>query len=112
MHITINHASQFRDQFHACNRYDQFSYEALDMLYEYLEDVNPDYELDVIALCCEYTEAMPEEIARDYSIDLNDADPEADDYADQCQALVMEFLASNTSLAGVTTSGSILFANF
>jgi hypothetical protein len=53
MKQTINHASQFRDAFRAAGRQDQFSYEALGLLFDYLEDVHPDYELDVIGLCCD-----------------------------------------------------------
>jgi len=57
---TIDNASQFRDEFHAYNRGDQFSYEALGALYDYLEqyseDVGEPMELDVIAICCEFVE--------------------------------------------------------
>lgn len=53
--VTLNN---FRDEFTACNRADQFSYEGLDALYELLEDFSQDMpiELDVIALCCDFTE--------------------------------------------------------
>ena len=112
MYITIDHASQFRDQFHQCGRGDQFSYEALNMLYEYLEEIDPQYELDVVALCCDYTESTPAEIARDYSIDLNNADPEDDDYEEKCAAIVIEHVSENGALVGVTSSGSIVYSSF
>ena len=53
--VTLNN---FRDEFAACNRANQFSYEGLGALYELLEDCSQDMpiELDVIALCCEFTE--------------------------------------------------------
>jgi len=51
---------QFHDEFKAYNRQDNFSYDGLNALYDYLEqyeeDTGCDVELDVIAICCEYTE--------------------------------------------------------
>jgi len=50
----------FRRAFVDYNRASQFSYEALTALYEWFEELAEDtgtaYELDVIALCCEFTE--------------------------------------------------------
>jgi len=53
---TIDTFCQFSDEFHRCGRGKQFSYEALEALYEYLEDLGEDYELDVVGLCCEFGE--------------------------------------------------------
>ena len=51
---------QFRDAFHKMGRGEQFSYDGLTALYDYLEqlgdDIGEEIELDVIALCCEYAE--------------------------------------------------------
>jgi hypothetical protein len=51
---------QFHDAFKSLGRDNQFSYEGLDALYDYLEQYEEDtgekIELDVIALCCEYSE--------------------------------------------------------
>ncbi len=68
MNITINNASQFRDEFAHMGRKEQFSYEALGLLFEYLEEVAPDYSLDVIELCCDYAEGTVEDIARDLAL--------------------------------------------
>ena len=50
----------FRQAFAEYNRADNFSYKGLTALFEWLEelayDINTPYELDVIALCCEFTE--------------------------------------------------------
>tara|TARA_R110000803_G_scaffold24702_1_gene59314 strand:- start:743 stop:1057 length:315 start_codon:yes stop_codon:yes gene_type:complete len=52
---------QFADEFNKV-RPDQFSYEALKTLYNYLDELYSEemgigsYELDVIALCCNYAE--------------------------------------------------------
>jgi hypothetical protein len=58
-------------------RPNNFSYQGLRALFEYLEDIedthNEEMEFDVIALCCDFTEyANEEEYARDYSDDLED----------------------------------------
>lgn len=58
MKQTINEY-QFKDAFQKC-RPDNFSYEGLTALYDYLEqyeeDTGQEVELDVIAICCEFTE--------------------------------------------------------
>jgi hypothetical protein len=55
--ISIN---DFQRAFIDFGRGNQFSNEGLDGLYEYLEeafdDTGEEYELDVIALCCEFSE--------------------------------------------------------
>jgi hypothetical protein len=111
MRQTIENASQFRDEFRQRGRADQFSYEALGLLFDYLEEVDPDYDLDVIALCCEYSEESAADIARNYGIDLNDCDPEDGDYEEQCAAAVLAYLHDHTSVVGVTPSG-IVYAQF
>ena len=48
-------------------RHNQFTYDGLNALYTYLEEVNDNFELDVIALCCEFTEYQDiEECFKDY----------------------------------------------
>ena len=52
--------SDFHDRFRAMGRENQFSYEGRIALYEYLENLAEDtqeaIELDVNALCCDFTE--------------------------------------------------------
>jgi hypothetical protein len=105
MKTTISHASQFRDAFHQADRHDQFSYEALNMLYEYFEDCDPDMELDVIAICCEYTEDTPEAIANNYW----DRDSVPDD-EEELRDQVREYLEANTTLVGETSTGFVYSA--
>ena len=73
--------SDFRDAFQAI-RSDNFSYEGLTALYEYLwdlsEDIGEDIELDVIALCCDFTEYSEEEARREFNID-----PDIEDWQDE-----------------------------
>jgi hypothetical protein len=51
---------EFRRAFVDYNRADQFSYEGLGELFDWLEELAEDtgtsHELDVIGLCCEFTE--------------------------------------------------------
>lgn len=64
--------SYFTTAFHNCDgRGEQFSYEALRVIFDYLEqlsdEIQEDIELDVIALCCEYAEYESlEELQKDY----------------------------------------------
>jgi len=51
--------SDFRQAFHNHDRGNQFSYEGLKALFDYLEEQEQDtgeIELDVIALCCDFVE--------------------------------------------------------
>jgi hypothetical protein len=98
MHISINTASQFRDHFAAMLRVHQFSYEAMNLLYDYLEENIEGYELDVIALCCEYAEDTEVGIAESYGLN-EDED-------------VTAYLEEHTQVIGVTNSGTILYAQF
>ena len=102
MHISIDNASQFRDEFHKCGRVDQFSYEALGLLYDFLEEHDCsnayDYELDVIALCCEFSEDTEKAIAASYGLH-EDED-------------VTAFLEEHTLVVGVTASGNVVYQQF
>jgi len=52
--------SEFTTAFHKMGRGNNFTYEGLSALYDYLEDyedsTGEQIELDVIAICCEYSE--------------------------------------------------------
>jgi hypothetical protein len=103
---TIDNASQFRDQFHRCGRADQFSYEALGLLFAYLEDCGSDIELDVVGICCEFSEDMPESIADSYGIDtegLNEG---------EVVDAVMSYLDDHSVTVGITSSGAFVYQQF
>ena len=106
LYQTIDNASQFRDQFHRCGRGDQFSYEALGLIFDYLSDCGSDVELDVVAICCEFSEDTPESIAYDYSIDTEGLD------AGEIKDAVLKHLEDNTSIVGETSSGSFVYVQF
>jgi hypothetical protein len=96
--------SQFTDEFNAV-RPNNFSYEGLSLLFDHIEDLERDsgeqYELDVIALCCEWCEDTPENIAANYSIDIEDDGNEL--------ANVLDHLNDETMVAGVTDAGTIVY---
>ena len=85
-------SSAFIDEFHAYKRYDQFGYEALNALYDYFEEIDPDMELDVIAICCEYSVDSWEDIASNYDIDVEGLD--------ESEAIdaVRDYLERNTTI--------------
>lgn len=100
--------SAFCDAFHSAGREDQFSYDAKRALFDFMEEAFPDYDLDVIGLCCEYAEASWYEIAKDYDLDLSEADGDEDEE----QAIVEEFLQENTCIVGSLKQGVYVYAQF
>ena len=95
---TISTASQFRDAFHACGRGTQFSYQALGLIFDYLDDMSEPVELDVVGICCDYCEMHADDIIEAYSLDA-DTDVE-------------QYLNDNTLLIGKTDAGAYVFAQF
>ena len=110
MYQTINTASNFRDEFRHAGRKDQFSYEALGLLFDYFEayemDTGEEIELDVVSICCDYTEGAPEHIARDYNIDIEGMDE------DEAIAEVIATLEENAAYVGKTSKGDIIYRNY
>ena len=103
MKQTIN-LYDFRREFAAC-RPDNFSYEGLSVLFYFLEELeensNEEYELDVIGLCCEWNEDTPENIAANYSIDIEDDGNALNN--------VLDHLNDETMVAGTTDAGTIIY---
>jgi hypothetical protein len=105
MKTTVNF-DDFRDAFRTYDREHNFSYAGLRALFDYIEEYEADtgneWELDVIALCCEYSESTWEDIAGDYEIDIS-ACEDADDVADT----VRDVLAYNTHIVGEVPGGCV-----
>lgn len=59
-------------------RPDNFSREGLAVLFDYLDqweaNTGEELELDVIGFCCDFSEEPAEDIAANYSIDIEDAE--------------------------------------
>lgn len=108
---SINNVSQFREAFRLAGRMDQFSYEGLEVLFDYLDNLSEDtgepIELDVVALCCDYYEASIEELIDNYNIDLSEVD---EDDPDSIIEVVREYLEDNTSVCGEVSDGFVYAA--
>tara|TARA_R110000803_G_scaffold197617_1_gene261186 strand:- start:210 stop:521 length:312 start_codon:yes stop_codon:yes gene_type:complete len=96
--------SQFADAFKSAGRQDQFSYHGLEALFDFLEETEADtgeeFELDVIGLCCEFSEhesalacVLPEE-----------------DCLNGKESAALEYLRDNTQV--IEFKGGIIIQNF
>ena len=72
MYQSVNF-SDFVNAFRSHDRDNQFSYEAKRMIFDYIEDYERDtgepVELDVIAICCDFSEMTESELRQSYNID-------------------------------------------
>jgi len=78
---TLN-KNEFRNEFNSIRK-DNFSYEGLNALYdwldEYYEEADKGYKLDVIGICCEFTEY---DSLRQFNKDYNRGYDSIDDIVD------------------------------
>jgi hypothetical protein len=107
---TTVYFSEFCDYFRKI-RPDNFTNEGLEQLFDYLEsyerDNGEEIELDVIAICCEYSEQNWKIIASDHSIDIDSEESE-----EKQKQHVMNFLCDNTCVIGSTSDDSFIYQNF
>lgn len=107
--------SDFRDAFNRMDRGNQFSYEGMAMLLDWFEqyeqDTGEEIELDVIAICCEYTESHYTDIIGDYQTDICD---HVGEYATEEESIeyIRNWLNDNTMLIGEPSEGVFLFQQF
>ncbi len=84
------------------NRETNFSEEGRIALFDFLEEVNSDSELDVIAICCDFTEySNLNELKQEYSHLLEGEDLEDDDE-------VLEFFRDETVVLELSNGGVII----
>ena len=99
----------FERAFADANRKENFSYEGLNLLFDYLEsyeeETGQELELDVVAICCDYNEDTVKVIADNYSIEY-----EENVYGDELRELVRDYLNENTTLVGETDTGFVYAA--
>lgn len=101
--------SMFRDAFWAI-RPENFSYEALGALWEYYDqceqDTGEELELDVVAICCDWTEyASVEEAAEAYGWEREEPQDERSDTNDR---KAMEFLTDETTVLELSNGGVVV----
>ena len=109
---TTVYLSDFREFFKRAGRGDQFTHEALGIIYDYIEEyeseTGEEIELDVIAICCEWSESTPAEIIDQYDTDIETEGKDADEIA----AAVFEWLNDETMVAGTTSAGDLVYVQF
>ena len=101
---------EFRNAFESL-RPDNFSYEGLSLLWDYFEqyeeDTGEEIELDVIAICCEYSEDDIGDFIDYYSVEV-DEDMSEDEVKDACQKKA-EYKGA---FLGFTDHGTIVYESF
>lgn len=90
-------------------RKEQFSYDALDMMFRYLdENEDENSEFDMVGCCCTWQECDLEYIASQYDVDLSDCLDE-----DDKKEVIESYLQHHTIVIGfVDSTDSFLFAEF
>jgi hypothetical protein len=99
--------SDFTSAFHHMGRGEQFSHSALLLLYDFFEEVDPEMELDVIAICCDFDELHYSDIIKQYDTDI----PEDLD-EDESIEYIRDWLSDNTMLVGESESGTFVYQSF
>ena len=92
-------------------RPNNFSRAGLNVLFDYFDEYEQEsgeqMELDVIAICCDFTEATWQEIAENYSIDLTDAELGGEKYE-----IVKTYLEDQGALIGEVDGGFVYRNDF
>ena len=108
MKTTVNF-SEFRDSFQQI-RPDNFSYEGLRHLFSWLEqyeeDTGEEMELDVIAICCDFSEDTFQNIADQYDFDLSKYETD-----EEKQEAVADYLSDQGVYVG-EAGECIIYRNF
>ena len=96
------------------NRENQFSYDGKKALYDYLEEyeesTNTKVELDIIALCCEYTEFdSVEDYLESYNTDI---EREEYDTEEEYNKAVLNEIQEKTTLINIEKSNHFIIQNF
>lgn len=102
--------SSFIDAFKQSSRKDQFSYEALGAIFDYLEEYSDStgekVEFDIVGICCDWAEMTWQEVALSYGVDLASC---TDD--DERMGEVESFLCDNTQFLELS-DGVFVFQQF
>jgi hypothetical protein len=96
--------SSFREAFQDAGRGDHFSWEGLEVLFDFLEELEEDtgaeMELDVMALCSDFAERTPAAIAVAFGITSASE-------TDITENEVIDWLQAQTMVVGKTASGIV-----
>jgi hypothetical protein len=101
----------FVEAFKQSSRKDQFSHEALEAIFEYMEEYSNDtgenVEFDIVGICCEWAEMSWRDVAMSYGVDLSQC---TDD--DERIGEVESFLWDNTQSLALPDGESFVFVQF
>jgi hypothetical protein len=101
--VTLN---DFRDAFRIYDRTENFTREGLEALFDHIDaleqDTGEEIELDVIALCCDYSEDTYADVAANYSIDVSECVDDAD-----TKAAVLDYLEGKTMVVAALDSSVV-----
>jgi hypothetical protein len=89
--------SDFCRAFDERGRGDQFSTDALRLIFDHLEEQETDQELDVIAICCDFGESSIEELAIEQDVDPDD---------------VRDHMDQSTLVLGETDAETLVYLQF
>lgn len=90
----------FRDAFDRMGRGSQFTFDGLEVIFDYLASFDDDVELDVIAICCDFAEDTLDDLRQ--SLDMHE---DADVNQLACE------LTSHTVVIG-TTADTIVYVAY
>ena len=115
----LDSASDLRSLFRDYGRESTFSHHAYEWLWDYLEELEADtdshapLEVDVIALCCDYSEEDYDTVAEYYRISLPAQEEGEDDntYDEAYREAILDYLRDKTVVLGFDDD-SVLYAAF
>lgn len=98
----------FKREFERYDRGDRFSDEAMEELYNYYDNLGEPYELDIIGICCSWTEYENlEEYSKEY---MDESDFEGMD-DDEKEEIILDNLDDNTYFTRLS-NGSVLIQDY
>ena len=115
MKTTVSHYD-FTEAFKDYGRSDNFSYEGLKALFDYLEDLESDIgeqiELDVVAICCDFSEYdSAREAAEHYGFEAEvDEDEDEEEDEDEIEEQALDYLRDNTTV--IEFDDGVIIQNF
>ena len=109
--MTIDSVYELQTEFNRYDRSENFTPAGVRVLFDYLEEISEgsgeDIKLDIVGLCCDYSEDTFDDIAANYNIDLTDRDGETIEDEEEIKCIVLDYLNNNTAVCGVTGTTAV-----
>lgn len=107
----------FRDAFQRMDRMNNFPGNGLSNLFDHLEayedETGEEIELDVIALCCDYSQCSFKEVEQDYRIEVDYSDCKTEEEKEEARKeQVLDYLNDNTMVVGECNADEVIYAAF